>query len=170
MQRRRFLGILIYAPGAAAVTSASGGCGMFLYPERINAPRSNQIDWKVAALDGLGLILFFVPGVVAFAVDFYTGAIYLPAGHANGGPAASRIELERYDIPRDELKVSTLENVVSNHVGTSVSLRADNSRVSQLEKLEAFKAQVEHHQRDSGFGHRLQAFFAPWKSRFGVEA
>lgn len=51
-----------------------------MYPERRHQPRSHQIDWKVAALDGLGLLLFFVPGVIAFVVDFYTGAIYLPAG------------------------------------------------------------------------------------------
>lgn len=46
------------------------------------------------ALNGLGLILFFIPGVVAFIVDFYTGAIYLPceycqppAGHYVPYPA-----------------------------------------------------------------------------------
>lgn len=170
MQRRRFLSILICAPGAVAITSASGGCGVFLYPGRMNAPRSNQIDWKVAALDGLGLILFFVPGVIAFAVDFYTGAIYLPAGHTNGGHTASRAELKRRDVPRDELNISTIENAVSDHVGISISLRDDGSRVSQLAELERFNAQVEHHQRDLEFGHKSQAFFNPWKNRFGIEA
>jgi hypothetical protein len=52
------------------------------YPERCGQPHSHQIDWKIAALDALGLLLFFVPGVVAFAVDFYTGAIYLPLHEA----------------------------------------------------------------------------------------
>jgi hypothetical protein len=37
-------------------------------------------------LDGLGLLCFFVPGVVAFAVDFWTGAIYLPYGSVSGYP------------------------------------------------------------------------------------
>jgi hypothetical protein len=54
------------------------GCGTLIHSERRNQPHSNQIDWKIAALDGLGLLLFFVPGVVAFVVDFSTGAIYLP--------------------------------------------------------------------------------------------
>jgi hypothetical protein len=40
-------------------------------------------------LDGLGLLLFFVPGVVAFAVDFYTGAIYLPIAQSYPGYGAS---------------------------------------------------------------------------------
>jgi len=34
----------------------------------------------VVALDAIGLLFFFVPGVIAFAVDFVTGAIYLPGG------------------------------------------------------------------------------------------
>jgi len=49
-----------------------------MHAERRGQPHSNQIDWKIAALDGLGLLLFVIPGIVAFAVDFHTGAIYLP--------------------------------------------------------------------------------------------
>lgn len=75
MQRRTFV-----ASAIGTCLYASSGCGTLLHPERRGQPHSHQIDWKVAALDGLGLILFFVPGVVAFAVDFYTGAIYLPDG------------------------------------------------------------------------------------------
>jgi hypothetical protein len=71
VQRREFLVV-------ALCSSGSGGCGWLLHPERCGQPHSRDIDWKIAALDGLGLLLFFVPGVVAFVVDFYTGAIYLP--------------------------------------------------------------------------------------------
>jgi len=60
-----------------------------MHSERRGQPHSNHIDWKIAALDGLGLILFFVPGVVAFAVDFYTGAIYLPLDEAYPGYGTS---------------------------------------------------------------------------------
>jgi hypothetical protein len=72
VQRREFL------VGVAALSSGTGGCGWILHPERCGQLHSHDIDWKIAALDGLGLLLFFVPGVVAFVVDFYTGAIYLP--------------------------------------------------------------------------------------------
>lgn len=54
-------------------------CGTLLYPER-RGQTTGQIDVGVAALNALGLVLFFVPGVVAFGVDFITGAIYLPSG------------------------------------------------------------------------------------------
>lgn len=77
MQRRTFV-IQVSQGLAGTALCWTTGCGSILHPERCGQPHSNQIDWKVVALDGLGLILFFVPGVIAFAVDFYTGAIYLP--------------------------------------------------------------------------------------------
>lgn len=55
------------------------GCGTLLYPERRGQIGGN-LDTSIILLDGLGLIVFFLPGVVAFAVDFATGAIYLPSG------------------------------------------------------------------------------------------
>jgi hypothetical protein len=79
MQRREFLTHAIHFGALGGIASFSAGCGTLLHSERCNQPHSNQIDWKIAALDGLGLIFFFVPGVIAFVVDFSTGAIYLPA-------------------------------------------------------------------------------------------
>ncbi|WDI39923.1 hypothetical protein [Bremerella sp. P1] len=83
MQRRQFLKTLtkpvVLAPVALTpVALFSTGCGSLMHSNRVGQPHTNQIDWKIAALNGLGMLFFFVPGVVAFAVDFYTGAIYLP--------------------------------------------------------------------------------------------
>ncbi len=79
MQRRQFLKSITTTPIALTpVALFATGCGSIMYKERVGQPHSHQIDWKVAALNGLGMLFFFVPGVVAFAVDFYTGAIYLP--------------------------------------------------------------------------------------------
>jgi hypothetical protein len=78
MQRRQFLsGTLIPALAGVSVCGLTG-CGAFVHSERVGQLHSNEIDWKIAALDALGLLLFFIPGVVAFVVDFSTGAIYLP--------------------------------------------------------------------------------------------
>jgi hypothetical protein len=136
----------------------------------VNSPRSNDIDWKVAALNGLGLILFFVPGVVAFAVDFYTGAIYLPAGSVPGDYAANNVELTRRDIALEQIDMMAIEEAVSGHVGKSVSLRGSGPRVSELASIESYSVQLERHQRDTRFGHTLQSFFSPWKNRLGIEA
>jgi len=57
-------------------------CGTLLYPER-RGRHSGEIDVKIAVLDGLGLLFGIIPGVVAYIVDFSTGAIYLPSGKRN---------------------------------------------------------------------------------------
>ena len=85
MDRRRFLVQAMGSGLAGAGFCSATGCGTIFHTERVGQPHSRDIDWKVAALNGLGLLFFFVPGVVAFAVDFYTGAIYLPCDHAYGG-------------------------------------------------------------------------------------
>jgi hypothetical protein len=54
-------------------------CGTLMYPER-RGSKGVKIDPHVAILDALGLLLFIIPGVIAFAVDFTTGCIYLPGG------------------------------------------------------------------------------------------
>ncbi len=78
MQRREFLSHALVPALAGTAVCGFPGCGTIFFSERNGRPHSNNIDWKIAALDGLGLILFFVPGVIAFVVDFSTGAIYLP--------------------------------------------------------------------------------------------
>lgn len=82
MQRRQFVSNILRWGFAGTTVCGAAGCGTLAHSERCGRPHSNQIDWKIAALDGLGLILFFVPGVVAFVVDFSTGAIYLPLEEA----------------------------------------------------------------------------------------
>ena len=53
------------------------GCGTILYSER-KGQKSGKIDAGVAILDGIGVLFFIIPGIIAFAVDFYNGTIYLP--------------------------------------------------------------------------------------------
>jgi hypothetical protein len=78
MRRREFLSRLAGWGLQSGIACCAVGCGTLLHSDRCGRPHGGRIDWKVAALDGLGLILFFVPGVIAFVVDFSTGAIYLP--------------------------------------------------------------------------------------------
>jgi hypothetical protein len=54
-------------------------CGTIFYPER-RGQISGQIDPAVAIMDAIGLLFYIIPGLLAFAVDFITGAIYLPGG------------------------------------------------------------------------------------------
>jgi hypothetical protein len=77
-QNLRFTYITRGIAAALLITQVTA-CGTLLYPER-RGQTNGQIDIGVAALDAIGLLFFFVPGVVAFGVDFITGAIYLPGG------------------------------------------------------------------------------------------
>lgn len=61
------------------LTVHTAGCGLLLYPER-QGQKSGSIDPGVAILDAAGLVVFIVPGLIAFGVDFITGCIYLPGG------------------------------------------------------------------------------------------
>lgn len=78
MRRRYFL----VQATAGAMTCLATGCGTLLHKERINRPQSRDLDWRIVAFNGLGLAFFFVPGIIAFVVDFHTGAIYLPPDYA----------------------------------------------------------------------------------------
>ncbi len=71
---------------ALATLTVSLGCGTILYPERRGQRTTARIDAGVAVMDALWCLLFIIPGVVAFAVDFSDGAIYLPGGRAGDGP------------------------------------------------------------------------------------
>ena len=62
-------------------------CGTLVFHERQGETHSPKLDPNVLIMDGFGLLLFIVPGLVAFGVDYYTGALYLPRGVERGeGP------------------------------------------------------------------------------------
>lgn len=62
-------------------------CGTLMFSERQNKEHSGRVDPNVLIMDGAGLLIFVLPGLVAFVVDFATGAIYLPQGVERGeGP------------------------------------------------------------------------------------
>lgn len=63
----------------SVVASQLAACGTLIYPER-QGQNGGKLDLGIVALDAIGLLFWFVPGVVAFGVDFVTGAIYLPGG------------------------------------------------------------------------------------------
>ncbi len=126
-----------------AVLCQSLGCGTLLHPERRGQP-AGRIDPGVAILDGLGLLLFFVPGVIAFAVDFATGAIYLPPPYygqtENGGFDPSQCEVIR--VPPAELTQEKLESVLSQRTGRPVKLRQGSYNVRPLNDKQTETIQV----------------------------
>ena len=129
--RRQFLQALIAGSAPPALT----GCGTIFFPERRGQP-AGPLDWRIVALDALGLFFFFVPGIVAFAVDFATGAIYLPPyeyGQAPPDPHATFVTL-RGDV-------RTLEDVeerVSRETGKAVRLVPGEYHSEPMDSLDQF--------------------------------
>src|SRR4051812_2932639 len=107
ISRRHF----VWLGAVSLLEVGASGCGTVLHPER-RGQAAGDIDWAVFALDAVGLLFFFVPGVIAFAVDFNNGSIYLPAGggkaQAAGKQAAQR-NLVRVHMRRDQLTQSAIE-------------------------------------------------------------
>ncbi len=98
------------------------GCGTLMYPER-RGQKGGRLDIGVVALDTIGLVFFLIPGIIAFAVDFSEGTIYLPAGR-----------LARFD-PK-HATAATIEGIIQNETGHRVKLNQGNMEVSRLESLE----------------------------------
>jgi len=126
---------LAFAAHCAAV--ALTGCGTVLHPERRGQP-AGRIDWGIFALDAIGLIFFFIPGVIAFAVDFTTGAIYLPPECPPPGVPLAAKNLRRVKASTKEPTVAEVEAIVSRHARQSIELDPAICVTRPLEQIDDF--------------------------------
>ena len=93
------------------------GCGTLIYSER-RGQKAGKVDIQVAILDGIGLLLFIIPGVAAFAVDFATGAIFLPGARKSEnaqGHSDKIVALNAY-----QMNTETIIRIVSQHTGQAI--------------------------------------------------
>lgn len=133
MRRRQFLSLL----GGGALTASMAGCGTVLYPERIGQ-RHGPLDWKVVALDTIGLLLFLVPGVIAFIVDFHNGTIYLPPEQVPmyDAPVLSR----KVSVPQEDLSLGKIAAAVNDNTGLEVALSPGSYVTRELPTLADYPA------------------------------
>lgn len=128
-RRREFLS------GLAVLTAGPlfAGCGTIMYPDRVGQP-AGPLDWKVVALDTVGLLFFLVPGVIAFAVDFYNGTIYLPPDEI---PTTSRpVRLSRkVRLPENQRNLRGVQEVVSREAEVQLNLQPGNYLTCKLPAL-----------------------------------
>lgn len=136
IQRREALKLL----SSGALASGLSGCGTILYPERVGQPYG-PLDWKVVALDMVGLLLFLVPGVIAFIVDFHNGTIYLPAEQVplSAPPVLSR----KVQLERDQLTMAGIQSAVGKETGVQVKLSPGTYVTRELKSLADFPAASE---------------------------
>lgn len=110
----------------AAITTSLAGCGTIFYPER-KGQLSGDIDPAVAIADGIGLLFYIIPGVIAYAIDFSNGTIYLP------GTSTAGVETLHFV---DELDTRTLERMIAERTGKQVHLDDELLRVEPVDNLD----------------------------------
>jgi hypothetical protein len=121
----------------AGLICGLSGCGTIFYPERRGQP-AGMLDWKVVALDAVGLLFFFVPGVIAFAVDFNNGTIYLPPGQCADGLSPDQKRLTSRRVPRGELSIARLQREVSAHLQSPFELTPGGYETHELASVDEF--------------------------------
>lgn len=114
------------------------GCGTLMYPER-RGQRGGSIDAGVAILDGLGLLFGIIPGVIAFAVDFSNGTIYLPGTTRIGSLDLKNIKEVKFDPKHTSL--ASIERIIKDETGCEVKFGQDNIRLSKLKSLNDMREQ-----------------------------
>jgi hypothetical protein len=108
-------------------------CGTLLYPERRYA-EVGSLDPGVVILDAIGLLFFVVPGIVAFGVDFATGAIYYPKDEVGAVPSSfDPDKTEVVWVEPEELDRETIENVIAQRSDREIDLTGEELRVYELD-------------------------------------
>lgn len=111
-------------------------CGTILYPER-KGQRPGKIDPTVAILDGVGLLFFIIPGVIAFAVDFNNNSIYLPhSAYRRKGRSKHFSQLNF----KQKLDKAAIEKIVRARTGIDISKaesRMQKIRLDSVDELDA---------------------------------
>ena len=120
---------------AAGTASLLSSCGTIIYPDRVNQEERGDLDPMMLGLDAVGLFFFLIPGVIAFAVDFSTGAIYFPEDHEKGDRENTIFDRMDSQVRLDKQGV---EKIVALKTGTHIHLATSDVRVMELQGLDQF--------------------------------
>ncbi|CAE6938287.1 Polyribonucleotide nucleotidyltransferase (polynucleotide phosphorylase) [Pseudomonas marincola] len=110
---------------ALSLMTQLAACGTLFYPDR-RGQISGKVDPVIVALDAIGILFYVIPGLIAFGIDFATGAIYLPNGKtAQVDPEQLRGVLDA----NGEVDRAALKALIETQTGTSLPL--DDPRLVQ---------------------------------------
>ncbi|MGG5872377.1 MULTISPECIES: polyribonucleotide nucleotidyltransferase [Pseudomonas] len=109
----------------AALLTQLTACGTLFFPDR-RGQIEGRIDPMVAGLNAIGILFYVIPGLIAFGIDFATGAIYLPGGLTSQVDPQDLQNVVDADGKIDPLKLKALIEVQTGH-----SLPLDDPRLIQ---------------------------------------
>ncbi|MBU1284635.1 MAG: polyribonucleotide nucleotidyltransferase [Gammaproteobacteria bacterium] len=120
----------------AALLTQLTACGTLFFPDR-RGQIEGRIDPMVAGLNAIGILFYVIPGLIAFGIDFATGAIYLPGGLTSQVDPQDLQNVVDADGKIDAAKLKALIEVQTGH-----SLPLDDPRLIQhsgsVEQLAAY--------------------------------
>ena len=130
MQKRLISGVL-----AATLLTQLSACGTLFYPDR-RGQIDGRVDPVVVAMDAIGILFFVIPGLIAFGIDFATGAIYLPGGQYSMAPETLKQAVDA----EGRIDTAKLKALIEQHSGHSLPL--DDPRLirhsGNVEQLAAY--------------------------------
>ena len=107
-------------------------CGTIFYPER-KGTKSGQIDPVIAVADAIGLLFYFIPGIIAFAVDFSNGTIY-KSGKRHSSLTPEELKSVSVDGKVDKQVLSML---ISKKLGQTIDLNAEGVQTKRFTSQES---------------------------------
>lgn len=119
----------------AGLVLQTTACGTIIHPER-KGQSGGQLDPAIVALNAIGLLFYFIPGIVAFAVDFSNGTIYLPGGTAQ----LTEEQIEQITRADGQVDEEALEQLLRDDMNMDVDLQAENVQVRSLDSVEQVQA------------------------------
>ncbi len=105
-------------------------CGTILYPER-RGQTAGRLDVGVVILDAIGLLFFLIPGIIAFAIDFSTGAIYVPASKT-AKDNHSRYKIVKFDP--HHYTIASLEKTIQQQTNSDFHFSDKQLRYIKLKE------------------------------------
>ena len=137
--KRQFVRVFHFVIVIVLIIQVSA-CGYFMYPERRGQKPVGRIDPAIAVLDALGLLLFIIPGVIAFAVDITNGTLYFPGGQHHSSVTGESYRMTMIRVNPTELNEKMIQQIVEKQTG--VSLRPDlrNAEIYALDRSENIEA------------------------------
>ncbi|MCZ4321170.1 Polyribonucleotide nucleotidyltransferase (polynucleotide phosphorylase) [Pseudomonas sp. 8BK] len=109
----------------ATLLTQLSACGTLFFPDR-RGQIEGRIDPVVAGLNAIGILFYVIPGLIAFGIDFASGAIYLPGGLTSQVDPQDLQNVVDADGKVDPLKLKALIEVQTGH-----SLPLDDPRLIQ---------------------------------------
>jgi hypothetical protein len=133
----RIIGRLSVLVGTALIVE-SLGCGTIMYPQR-EGQRGGRLDIGVVLLDAIGLVFFIIPGIIAYAVDFSEGTIYLPGGPKS---ALNGSGIRRIKFDPSKTNALGIERIVERETGAAIRTNQKNLQISRLNSVEELQEHV----------------------------